>query len=266
MCRDLAQADSMIAACEKHGVKLGIAYQTRYSPKLPAIDALIDQGKIGEVLDLRGRGKEDQRGGGEDLWVLGSHVMNLMEYFGGKPGWCSAQVLEAGKPVTKEHVAEGREGIGLLAGDFLRAMYGMAGNVTGYFSSRRGMGGSPTRFGLMIHGSEGMIWISTGYLPAVHWLPDSSWTPGRTGKEWIPVSSNGPGKPETIEVAQDLQAGNVAACKDLIQSIEKNVQPETSIYEARSSTEMIAAVFESHRQGKPVTLPLENRANPLSLL
>jgi hypothetical protein len=30
--------------------------------------------------------------------------------------------------------------------------------------------------------------------------------------------------------------------------------------------EMIAAVFESHRQGMPVAMPLENRKNPLSLL
>ena len=32
---------------------------------------------------MRGRGKGDRRGGAEDLWVLGSHVLNLMTYFGG---------------------------------------------------------------------------------------------------------------------------------------------------------------------------------------
>ena len=39
---------------------------------------MVDEGDIGEVLELRGWGKEDHRGGGEDLWVLGSRVMNLM--------------------------------------------------------------------------------------------------------------------------------------------------------------------------------------------
>ena len=265
MCRTLKEADAMVSACEKHKVKLCIAYQTRYSPTIQAIDRLIDEGKIGEVLELRGRGKEDRRGGGEDLWVLGSHIMNLIEFFGGKPEWCSAQVQEGGKPVTREHVKPGNEGIGPLAGDTVRAMYGMPGNVTAYFASRRNMAGSPSRFGLAIHGSEGVIWLSTGYLPTAHWLPDSSWTPGRTDKEWIPVSSNGPGEPETIR-SSGHNAGNVAACKDLIQAIEKDVQPEASIYEARSSTEMIIAVFESHRQGKPVRLPLESRVNPLTLL
>ena len=266
MCRNLVEADEMVAACDKHGVKLAIAYQTRHSPVLRAVDALIDEGKVGEVLELRGRGKEDRRGGGEDLWVLGSHVMNLMEFFGGKAKWCSAQALQGGKPVTKDHVYDGNEGIGPLAGDSLRAMYGMAGNITGYFASSRGMGGSPTRFGLMIHGSEGLIWMSHGFLPQAHWLPDSSWTPGRTGKGWVPISSNGPGKPETITVGNDLHAGNAAACKELIQSIEGDVQPSASIHDARSSTEMIAAVFESHRLNRRVNLPLQNRRNPLELL
>jgi len=35
MCRSLEEADQMVAACEKYHVKLAIAFQTRYSPKLP---------------------------------------------------------------------------------------------------------------------------------------------------------------------------------------------------------------------------------------
>ncbi|MEZ5324538.1 MAG: Gfo/Idh/MocA family oxidoreductase [Verrucomicrobiales bacterium] len=263
MCRNLAEADAMVDACEKHRVKLAIAYQTRYSPVLKAVDRMIDSGKIGEVLELRGRGKDDHRGGGEDLWVLGSHVMNLMEFFGGKAKWCSAQVLQAGKPVTREHVEEGNEGLGPLAGDCVRAMFGMSGSMTAYFSSRKDVAGSPTRFGLMIHGSEGLIWLSHGYLPQAHWLPDSSWTPGRTAKKWEEISSNGPGKPETLTAANDLHAGNVAACEELLACIKKDVSPSASIHDARSSTEMIAAVFESHRLAKRVSLPLENRDNPL---
>lgn len=266
MCRDLEEADGMVAACEKHGVKLAIAFQTRYSPVLKAVDAMIDDGAIGDVLELRGRGKEDRRGGGEDLWVLGAHVMNLMEFFGGKPAWCSAQVLQDGRPVTREHVAEGNEGIGPLAGDSLRAMFGMSGNIAGYFASRRDKGGAPSRFGMMIHGSRGLIWMSTGYLPQAHWLQDPSWTPGRSGTEWIPVTSNGPGKPESLSVANDLHAGNVAACTELLQCIERDVQPSASVHNARASTEMIAAVFEAHRLGRQVPIPLANRGNPLAAL
>ncbi len=53
---------------------------------------------------------------------------------------------------------------------------------------------------------------------------------------------------------------------DLIDAIEKDRQPVSSVYDARAATEMIVSVFESHRQGGPVSVPLENRKNPLTLL
>src|SRR5215213_9078964 len=62
MCRTLQEADEMVAACEKHHVKLAIAHQTRYSPRLQRVKDLIADGRLGEVLELRGRGKEDNRG------------------------------------------------------------------------------------------------------------------------------------------------------------------------------------------------------------
>lgn len=93
-CRSLAEADQIVAACEKHNVKLAIAHQTRYSPKIQAVRSMIAEGLLGDLLELRGRGKEDQRGGSEDLWVLGSHVMNLIHVFGGEAHWCFAQVTE----------------------------------------------------------------------------------------------------------------------------------------------------------------------------
>ena len=71
----LREADEMVAACEKHHVKCAVAHQTRYSPRYHRVKALIAEGAIGDVLELRGRGKEDRRGGGEDLMVLGVHIL-----------------------------------------------------------------------------------------------------------------------------------------------------------------------------------------------
>ena len=42
--RTLAEADEMVAACEKNNVKLAIAHQTRYSPKLQVVREIIDRG------------------------------------------------------------------------------------------------------------------------------------------------------------------------------------------------------------------------------
>ena len=266
MCRDLLEADSIVVACEQHHVKLAIATQTRYSPKLKQIRDMIRGGKLGRLLEIRARGKDDRRGGGEDLWVLGTHTLDLMRHFGGDARWCFATVHQNGRPVSKEDVGQGNEGIGPLAGDEIHATYRLSGGATGFFDSLRDARGTPSRFGIRLYGEEGVIELyDTGFMPFVRFLPESSWAAGRTGKDWIPISSAGVGKPEPLP-AGGLHEGNVAAVKDLIQSIEEDTQPEANVYEARKTVEMIAAVFESHRVGRPVELPLKNRKNPLTLL
>lgn len=265
LCRSLAEADQMVAACEKHNVKLAIAHQTRYSPKLQAISEIIGSGQLGTLLEFRGRGKEDQRGGSEDLWVLGSHVFNLIHHFGGDPKWCFGRLEQNGKPVTKSDVKDGPEGLGPLAGDNVVAMYGLESGATAYFGSKKGAGGGAGRFGLQIYGSKGVLEILTGHLPSVQFLPDLAWSPGRTSAAWVPVSSAGIGKPELLKEG-GLDGGNALAVKDLLSAIENDRQPECNIHEGRTTVEMITGVFESHRIGSPVTFPLKTRDNPLSLL
>jgi predicted dehydrogenase len=266
MCRSLAEADEMVDACENHGTKLAIAFQTRYSQKLPVVEKLLADGALGDVLEVRARGKEDRRGGGEDLWVLGTHMFNLMHHFAGAPQWCSGTVYRDGHPVTAADVREGPEGIGPLAGDSVHAMYRLESGATAYFDSTRNGGGSPTRFGLQIFGSKGILQMfNTGHIPDVYFLPDSSWSPGRSGVDWIPVTSAGVGEPEPLPNG-GLHGGNILAVRDLIACVEDDRQPLTSIYAARTATEMIVSVFESHRLGKRVDFPLANRENPLTML
>ena len=76
---------------------------------------------------------------------------------------------------------------------------------------------------------------------------------------------DGIGKPEP---RQDLtyEGGHIAAISDLIDCIEKDRQTRCSAADSRAIIEMIAAVFESHRVGGPVELPLKTRVNPLTLL
>ena len=56
------------------------------------------------------------------------------------------------------------------------------------------------------------------------------------------------------------------AVRDLIDAIENDQAPASGPEEARTATEMIVAVFESQRLGRPVTFPLDNRRNPLTML
>lgn len=265
LCRTLAEADEIVAACERSHVKLALAHPTRYSPRLATLKRLIEEGKLGRVLEYRGRGKEDQRGGGEDLWVLGTHVMDMIRYLGGHPQWCFARVMQDGHPIAKDDVVEGAEGIGPLAGDAVTAMYGMPDGSMAYFQSVRNAAGKPSRYGLQIYGSAGAAEVLEGVMPSVKFLADGGWSPGRSKKNWQDVSSAGIGLPEPLS-GPEYKARHLLALRDLLQAIEANEQPLSNVYEARGALEMIVAVFESHRQGRPVKLPLENRANPLAML
>jgi len=265
MCQSLEQADEMVAAIEKRNLKLAIAHQTRYSPTLQHVQRIIAEGRLGDILELRGRGKEDRRGGGEDLMVLGTHVMDLMRLFAGDPQWCFACVRDSGKPVTRKEVREGAEGIGLLAGDEIHAMYHFDKTTTGYFSTQRARDGIAKRFGLHIYGSKGIITMTTGALPEVWFVEDPSWQPGRSNARWTQISSAGISKPESRNDSNH-SFGNRLIALDLIQAIETDTQPKGSAYDGRAALEMILAVYESHRLNAPVELPLKNRKHPLSLL
>lgn len=270
LCRTLEEADQLVEVIERHRVKLAIAFPTRYSPVVTRIRRMLEDGAIGELLEMRGRGKEDRRGGAEDLWVLGSHLANIMHYLAGQPNWCFAQVMSDGHRTTRADVHDGNEGFGPLAGDAIQAMYGWASGLTGYLASLRNQkSSSRSRFGLHLMGSAGIIKVSSGYLPVAYYLPDPSWRPGDSGVMEVPISSAGPGEPEPIVVPAGRSAtdlGNQAACQDLLEAIEQDRQPEANIYEARAAVEMIVATFESHRCLAPVELPLKTRVNPLTRL
>src|SRR4051794_28630312 len=269
LCRTLAEADAMVTACERHHVKLAIAHQTRYSPRLQRVRELLAAGRLGEVLELRGRGKEDGRGGGQDLMVLGTHIMDLMRFIAGDARWCYARVGVADKqrvrPVTKADVREGAEGMGPVAGNHITALYGFDRRVVGHFSTCVDPPSKGARFGLTVHGTRGVIQLTTGSLPAAYFLPDPGWFPGRSCVAWQEITSAGLGKPETLKDAS-LHAGNVWIARDLIEAIEKDRQPRGSVYDGRAALEMILAVYESHRLGRPAELPLKNRQHPLTMI
>lgn len=266
-CRTLAEADAMVAACQQHKVKVVVAHQTRFSPKLAIVRELIAAGKLGKLLELRARGKEDARGGAEDMFVLGPHLLDVMRLLGGSPQWCFGSVLAEGRAITKADVKAASDGIPAVAGDEVHAMYRLSGGVTGHFDSVRAAGGGP-RFGIWIYGSKGVIELGTNYLPAAFFLPHTSWSTPRSKKEWIPITSAGLGKPEplTLDNPAGEHAANAAAVKELVAAVEQDRKPEVDITDARAILEMIVAVIESQRLGKPVDFPLANRQDPFGML
>jgi predicted dehydrogenase len=266
-CRTPAEADEIVAACEKHNVKLALAHRNRWHPVLPAIDQLVKDGELGRLLEIRGRGKEDARGGALDLWVLGSHVLNLACHFGGQPLGCSATVLQGGKPVTRADVKDGAEGIGPLAGNEVHARFDLKRGFPAYFDSIANAGDRAAGFGLQLIGTKGIIDLRVDQDPVAHFLAGNPHRPVKEPRVWQPISTVGLGQPEPqAEAVKDVMA-HLTAGRDLLAAVRENRQPLCSARDGRTTVEMIAAVFESHRlNGQRVAFPLTARDNPLAQL
>jgi len=272
-CRDLLEADSMINVLEKSGARLAIAHRLRYHPVLPVIKSLIMEGAIGQVLEIRTRGKEDHRGGPLDLWVLGTHLLNLATCIAGDAVACSASILKEGLPVTKLDVTNGDEGIGPTAGDEVHARFETSSGIPVFYDCVRNKGVREASFGMQIIGNQGVIDFrldvdqhSDGE-PVARLIHGCPFLPPTAPRSWTPITSAGLDKPEPIEGISKLVRGHHAAIHDLIAAIEEDREPLCNAKEGRSTVEMIFAVFESHRQhGARIAFPLKEKRHPLLLL
>jgi len=266
-CRTPAEADEIVAACGKKGVKLALAHRNRWNPVLPVVAQAIKDGAIGRVLELRARGKEDQRGGSLDLWVLGGHLLNLVCFFAGKPVACSATVLQDGRPVTKTDVKDGDEGVGPLAGNEVHARYEMESGIPVFFDSIHDAGTKQAGFGVQIIGTLGIIDLRIDADPLAHFVPGNPFQPVKEPRPWTPISTAGIGRPEPIANLGKTVMGHLTGAQDLLAAMRDGRQPLCSAEDGRTTVEMICAVFESHRlNGQRVAIPLKTRVNPLVLL
>ena len=264
--RTLAEAEAVIAACTKSNTKLSLAYVNRHAPAYAAARDLIEDGRIGKVLELRGRGKEDARGGGEDMIVLGCHILDMMVDLGGAPQWCDAAVSQGGRPITRADATAGPEGIGPIAGDSITAMFGLADGPTGFFASTRDAGLKQPNFGLTVVGTKGAIQIRPDHVPQAYLREAPLW---RVDKDfpWKPIGAEGVESPpvnasDVDRAAERLGWGRFAAA-DLIDAIAEDREPETGMYAGRTVLEMTTAVYASAVSGARVNWPLATRGNPL---
>jgi predicted dehydrogenase len=266
-CRTPHEADQIVDACQRHGAKLALAHRNRYHPVLPVVATLVADGHLGRLLEMRARGKEDARGGSLDLWVLGSHLLNLVHYFGGAPRACSAVVLVDGRPATRDDVRDGAEGVGPLAGNAVHARFDMDCGVPAFFDSIQNAGTAAAGFGLQLIGTQGIVDLRIDREPLAQLLAGNPFHPTPDPRAWVPISSAGVGKPEPRPEVPKQVMGHLTAARDLIAAMSEDREPLCSAESGRTTVEMIAAVFASHRlDGRRVALPLADRGNPLATL
>ena len=255
----LKEADEMAAAIEAKNLKWAVAHQKRMTPIIQLTKKLIfEEDLIGDVLEMRGRGKEDHRAGGEDVIVLGTHIFDLMLFFIGKPLWCASDITVEGRPATPADVHEASEPLGRVVGDRITAAFGFTGGVPGFFGTMKNRHGNGGRWGLDLYGSKGIVKIRMETIPEVAWLESSSWMGGRGDIHWKPL----PNAPELVSKDPSV-AMNAYAIDNLLEAIEQDREPQVSLQSGRDAHEMILAVFAAHASGGRVELPLREREHPL---
>lgn len=256
---DLIEADDMVRAIEDKNLKWSIGFNFRATPIIEFTrQAVFEEGIIGEVLEMRGRGKEDARAGGEDLLVLGTHIFDMMRYFAGNASWCIADITQDGRVATKADIHEATEPVGKILGDRITAMFGFSGGLIGHFATTKNRDGNGGRWGIDIRGSRGIVTIRSDAGPRVRLWRQPSWDPEKD-VAWEPL----PGAPSTGVANPDIDR-YAPIVNDLIAAIEENRRPKVSLQDGRDSLEMALAVYVAHFAAGKVELPLKARKHPLS--
>ena len=266
--RTLAEADEMLAACRTGSTHLAVAHQNRAVPHLQHVKDLIQNGAIGTLRRIRGKGKDDARGGAEDLVVLGTHIMDLMRAVAGDPLWAFGHVRQDDRDITRDDVKENAVGLAPLGGNNLSGYFAFPQGVAGSFESYVSAGDS--RFmGLWIEGTAGTIALHGGWRKQIYLCRAPQWTPELGGVAWERIevadwetSLDG----EARSDAELLNLANQRMVQGLIDCIERGGAHFSSGEDARWAMEMYFGIVESQRSGARVALPLQTRDNPWSLL
>ncbi len=273
MSATLEEARKIERGVAESGIKLCVAHPARYDAAFLELKRLVENGAIGRPLTAIGRGKCDARGGGEDLIVLGTHILDFMLYMFGNPLSVTADLRVEGRLATRADFHEPTEPVGPVAGDDLLAVFNFPEGVRGLFESRKGLRGQgksgDTVMGLAVVGTEGTLSLRFDdvrrrelKISRCRVAPDDE-----AVYENVPVVDDrripgaGPadlslgGRRDIPRPPMFVEAPRFAAW-DLVQTIGTARQPVSNAGNARIVSEMIQAIYTSHFEGRRISWPL----------
>ena len=225
LCCSMEEADAMLEACEKNGVKFNYGTQRRYIPLYQKMRELIDQGELGEIHAVIGHA-----GVGAAQWGH-THTADMLLYLAGD---------------SEIEYVQGSVNVEL--GDFVgNRVDGDPGIPMGYVKFKNGVhayliasGGSEYE----VSGSKGKLRTSNNGV-ACQWR--------RAQGRWNTLVGVPFPTPRRA-------SGTVGAINDIVAAIEEGRETRGTIRIACRSQEMILGFIESQRQGgAKVPLPLVDR-------
>jgi predicted dehydrogenase len=254
-----AEADQILAAADSAKRKIAVAHQMRIGPRTQKFKKALDEGVIGDLLQMDVWAKQDpKRAGGEDMMVLGTHEFDLLRFFAGDVKWCTARVQQKGHDITKADARTPGEAIGPVAGDEIFAQFAFDKGVNATFGSRARMREMIGHWGIMLTGSKGVVRILTEVEPHVLVRKSSGdWQVTGRDDKWQPLAGT-PGPAEN-----DFATQNRRVLDDLLDAIRADREPVCSGRNAAKAVEMVMAVYHAALRGACVPLPLVDRKHPL---
>ena len=272
-----AQADELIALSHQTGCLVQMAHLARFAPTFRTMKAMIEKGEIGEVLTCYMRGKEDTRGGGEDMMVLGTHVLDAAAWIFGMPEQVYSDIRWQGRPLTGQDVLETTEPVGPCGGDEIFSLYRFKNGVNGIFESRRVIQNGDCRLGITVCGTKGNLSIRyTGSrelrICRDFPVPVEDRSDYRTVpvEEDLPIPGSVPLEYEKLGINPNIYFhlyfawNNRRAAWNLLQAIEGKENLTAGIDSALVSLEMITGAYQSALKHAPVSFPLADRRHPLA--
>jgi len=249
MALSLADADAMIEACRSAGVVLAVALQRRTEPAYQLVHRAIQDGLLGRpVLGMavipyfrskayydsavwRGTWKED---GGGALMNQGIHIADLLAWFMGD----AEEVLA--RAATLAHEIE-------VEDDVVATVRFKSGALGSIVATTAAAPGFPHR--VEIYGSRGGVQLEAEAI--ARWEGDSVPTidPAlRAGS--TPAAAGAGSSPTGI-----APTGHARILADFVASIREGRAPLVPGAEARRSLQLVLAVYEAARTGRPVRIP-----------
>jgi len=261
--RTLAEGDELLSVAARTGRRIAVAHQLRLAPEVLLLKEQFSASRFGDLLEMHAVGKQDRRAGGEDLIVLGVHLLDLMRFFGGDPEWCTARVLERGQPISRSSGHPATEEIGPVAGDELFAHFAFASGVNATFTSCGRLREVSGPWGMTLVGSKGMVRIVADTQPRIYSRKDGAWGTTNCIQSWEVLKVTADGTPAEKPSQPIAGTGNQRIVNDWFSAISTGRQPTCSGESGLHALEMAHAVLEAGIQGKRVAFPLANREHPL---
>ena len=255
-----AEVDRMVSACEKNGKLLVLACPWRGHPPIQHVAIpLLKEGKIGEPRLGRIHCMDGPHGGDQMFIDLYPHFFDFLDQVWGPPLWCSAHITVNGRDATPADLKQGAEGMGLVAGNGIRAYYQFEGGFAAACESYEGDHDDRRPYRIDIHGTEGTLSLPgpMSNEPDIYYHPRVA--PRLFNDDrWEIIPAEPPPDDDKWVNAHHRMA------RSMLDQIEGR-EPEFELLEgkvARRHVQWALAAHAAHMAGGRVELPLDRDDNP----